>query len=209
MTLAESGLWLGILLCGILLYHLPWYAELRFACRNGEWAVTWSLRLTRKLRLYSRAIPVFPYAKQKKAVAAQASSLPAASPHLAHSWLVYGRYGRYCLKWLVCEKLEWTSRVGCSDAAVTALLVACFWAVKGASVAWLQHYCPLRQTPMLSVTPSYQEALCETDFLCILRLKTGHLIRVAIFVWLEKIKEAAVRVRTSDSRVDEKYVGKY
>ncbi|WP_238583589.1 DUF2953 domain-containing protein [Anoxybacteroides amylolyticum] len=77
-------------------------------------------------------------------------------------------------------KMEWQSKIGTGDAAKTGLVVGMGWSLKYGVVAIISKYMRLKTKPLLSITPSFQQAVSETKFVCMIHFRIGHAIVAAI-----------------------------
>ncbi len=92
--------------------------------------------------------------------------------------LMYKRYRmgiRYINKRLVMEDISWTTEVGVSDAAATAITTGVFWAVKSNIVALLIKKMSLKSYHV-NVLPYYGADKFNTSLDCIITLKIGYII---------------------------------
>jgi len=75
----------------------------------------------------------------------------------------------------VCD-LEWRSRIGAGDAALTAITAGSLWSIKGGVIGILSNYLTLVRAPRLSVEPCFSSAVFESDVRCIVESPLGQAI---------------------------------
>ncbi|SFS91903.1 DUF2953 domain-containing protein [Marininema halotolerans] len=95
---------------------------------------------------------------------------------------------RFFFSRMVCEKLEWTSRLGTGDAAETGVLTGIAWGVKYGVVGLIDSHIQWKSAPYINVSPLFTEERLETDFECIVRFKVGHAIRAGVQLFLRMNK---------------------
>jgi hypothetical protein len=74
------------------------------------------------------------------------------------------------------DKLEWHSNLGLGDAALTGMLVGTGWTIKGSIIGVLSQYMKLKTTPIVSITPFFQQTFSHTKVTCMLSFKIGNAI---------------------------------
>lgn len=71
-------------------------------------------------------------------------------------------------------KFEWESKIGTGDAAQTGMIVGIGWSLKYGVVAVISKYMRLKAKPLLSIIPSFQQAVSETKIICMIHFRIGH-----------------------------------
>lgn len=84
-------------------------------------------------------------------------------------------------------QFHWRTRVGSTDAAMTAWLTGSVWGLKGQITGYLQHRYTFHDRPALEITPIFGEAVLDTWIDCIFELKVGHIITVGFGEWVKII----------------------
>ncbi|MFT4414986.1 DUF2953 domain-containing protein [Fredinandcohnia humi] len=78
------------------------------------------------------------------------------------------------IKKITITKFEWHSHIGVGDAAHTGVLAGLGWSIKGTLVGLISQYMRLKTCPDYSITPSFQKAVSETKFVCMIHFRIGH-----------------------------------
>jgi hypothetical protein len=84
------------------------------------------------------------------------------------------------LKKVTIRNIEWHTMVGVSDAAATAVITGAFWAVKGGVIGLLSNYMRMKDMPVMTITPSFQQTVSITSFKCMIQVRVGHAILAGI-----------------------------
>ena len=92
------------------------------------------------------------------------------------------------LRHVTCERLEWVSTIGTGDAAETGILTGMAWAIKTMLVSVAGKYVRWARYPKLNVRPCFGEKRLESDLLCIVRFRLGHLILAVVRLYLNMRK---------------------
>lgn len=87
---------------------------------------------------------------------------------------------RSFLKKISVTKVEWHSVVGIGDAALTGSLTGALWAAKGGLIGLISHYFKLKEMPIISITPSFQKAISQTNFQCMIQFRIGYAMLAGI-----------------------------
>lgn len=87
---------------------------------------------------------------------------------------------RNFLKKVTLRNIEWHTMVGVSDAAATGVITGALWAAKGGVVGVLSHYMKLKEMPVMTITPSFQQTVSITSFKCMIQIRVGHAILAGI-----------------------------
>ncbi|WP_210364916.1 DUF2953 domain-containing protein [Bacillus sp. REN3] len=87
---------------------------------------------------------------------------------------------RNFLKKVSLSQLEWHTVIGVGDAAATGTVTGAFWAVKGGIVGILSRYMKMKDMPVMTVTPNFQQAISQTRFKCMIQVRVGHAILAGI-----------------------------
>ena len=93
---------------------------------------------------------------------------------------------QYINEKLVMNEISWTTEVGVSDAAATAITTGIFWAVKTNVIAVLIKKLNLKSYHV-NVYPYYGADKFNTSFDCILSLKIGYIIIAGYKVLFKKV----------------------
>jgi hypothetical protein len=78
------------------------------------------------------------------------------------------------------QHLEWHTVIGFHDAALTGVITGGIWSIKGWFLRFLYHHLQVKSHPSLTVTPSFQQAVTQFAFSCMIYFRIGHAILVAI-----------------------------
>jgi hypothetical protein len=78
------------------------------------------------------------------------------------------------------KKLEWHSQFGIGDAAHTGLLTGAAWAIKGGVIGLLSQYMKLQTTPVVTITPEFNQFCSRTKLKCIFQFRIGQAILAGI-----------------------------
>ena len=87
---------------------------------------------------------------------------------------------RNFLKKVTLRNIEWHTMVGVSDAAATGVITGALWAAKGGVIGILSHYMKLKEMPVMTITPSFQQTISITSFKCMIQVRVGHAILAGI-----------------------------
>jgi hypothetical protein len=77
-------------------------------------------------------------------------------------------------------KFEWHTTFGTGDAAYTGMAVGIGWSVKYGIVAIVSKYMKLKTVPVITITPSFQQAMSQTHFICMIHFRIGHAMLAGI-----------------------------
>lgn len=91
---------------------------------------------------------------------------------------------RKFLKKIHIKKLEWHSQLGIGDAAHTGLITGAAWSIKGGVVGLLSQYMKLKEVPVVTITPEFNQFCSRTKFQCIFQFRIGQ----AMFAGIQFIK---------------------
>ncbi|WP_231893410.1 DUF2953 domain-containing protein [Rossellomorea aquimaris] len=78
------------------------------------------------------------------------------------------------------DKVQWKTLFGTGDAASTGTLTGIIWGMKGSIVGILSGYMKLQSMPHLEVIPTFQKAIIQTQFSCIIQFRIGNAILVGL-----------------------------
>lgn len=70
----------------------------------------------------------------------------------------------------------WKTGAGTGDAASTGRLAGAVWSIKGIIEAWLKRYIRMEKSPELSFLPFFQAVGFESQFFCMVSMRTGKAI---------------------------------
>ncbi|WP_456273749.1 DUF2953 domain-containing protein [Bacillus sp. AK031] len=76
--------------------------------------------------------------------------------------------------------VKWQTVFGTGDAATTGTMTGLVWGAKGSIIGVVSHYMKLQSIPEVAVLPSFQKAIIQTDFSCIITFRVGHAILAGI-----------------------------
>jgi hypothetical protein len=79
-------------------------------------------------------------------------------------------------------KFEWQTKIGTGDAAATGMIVGLGWSLKYSVLAVCSKYMKLKTTPMITIIPSFHQAVSETKFICMIHFRIGHAMLAGIRV---------------------------
>lgn len=85
---------------------------------------------------------------------------------------------RSFLKKVKLDHVQWKTLFGTGDAASTGTLTGTIWGMKGSIIGILSGYMRLQSMPVIEVTPTFQHAVIQTQFSCIIQFRIGNAILV-------------------------------
>lgn len=85
---------------------------------------------------------------------------------------------RNFLKKVKIDHVLWKTLFGTGDAAATGTMTGAIWALKGSIIGLISGYMRLQTQPSLEVIPSFQKAVIQTQFSCIIQFRLGNAILV-------------------------------
>jgi len=91
------------------------------------------------------------------------------------------------LRYIIVDELEWISTVGSRDALHTALCTGLCWAFKGSIIGVLSSQCKLGKI-MLDVRPDFSTPHFLSNFRCILKMRTVHIIFIEAYASAIKVR---------------------
>ena len=91
------------------------------------------------------------------------------------------------LRYIIVDELKWISTVGSQDALYTALNTGLCWALKGSIIGVLSSQCKLGKI-MLDVKPDFSTPHFLSNFRCILKMRTVHIIIVEAYASVIKVR---------------------
>ena len=105
-------------------------------------------------------------------------------PNRLHRFFYYYQYYKklytttmhYILSGTECEYFSWKTRVGSSDAALTAWIAAVGWVFKSYMIINLTRRIPFTSKPRIVVYPIFSDEVWETELECIFKIRFGNLI---------------------------------
>ncbi|MGE5415146.1 MAG: DUF2953 domain-containing protein, partial [Acidobacteriota bacterium] len=80
--------------------------------------------------------------------------------------------------------IEWRTAIGFGDAMETALATAVLWGLKGGAVVAIGHISPPQKVD-LSVIPSFNQPVFQSEFKFIMSPKIIQIVGLAIAIWIE------------------------
>lgn len=103
----------------------------------------------------------------------------------------YEQFLRSILKWFHIAEFSWHTEIGTGEADSTGVICGLLWTIKGSLLAVLSCFFSLHDSPWVTVSPRFQEAVLSTRVSCIIRFSVGQAmtagIRLAYF-WLREGK---------------------
>lgn len=75
-----------------------------------------------------------------------------------------------------CERLDWETRIGTSEAASTALIVGTLWGIKSYAYTVLAREVHFLNPPRFAIHPNWEEAAFKIRILGIFRFRVGEII---------------------------------
>jgi hypothetical protein len=85
---------------------------------------------------------------------------------------------RSFLKKVKIDHVHWKTLFGSGDAAATGTITGTIWALKGSIIGLISGYMRLQTQPSVEVVPSFQKAIIQTHFSCIIQFRIGNAILV-------------------------------
>ena len=76
--------------------------------------------------------------------------------------------------------VKWQTVFGTGDAASTGTMTGLIWGAKGGVIGVVSGYMNLQEMPQIAVFPSFQKAIIQTDFSCIITFRIGHAMLAGI-----------------------------
>ncbi len=184
MAAISSGL-LILFLAGLGIYFLPLRLDLSYHRQGGQHTARGGVTLGGHLHLAAGLLPAPPRPEPAaKRMLTEADSESAGlilalrtARRLERAWRrtveKMSGHARF-------TRIEWTSTIGLSDAASTALSTGSLWALKGLFVGkWQHHMHPAVPTLHVNVTPNFTSCQSQTHFHCIAELRCGHIIKAS------------------------------
>lgn len=93
---------------------------------------------------------------------------------------IYYRLISFGGKYLIIERLDWSSGIGLNDAMYTAIGSGGLWAIKGVLVGFLSSKSRL-QDINLRVEPDFNEEKAVSRLYCILKMRIVHIILITFY----------------------------
>ncbi|MDQ0231047.1 DUF2953 domain-containing protein [Metabacillus malikii] len=87
---------------------------------------------------------------------------------------------RRFLKKVKVKKLEWHSQIGIGDAAHTGVLTGAVWSIKGGVIALIRQYMKVTITPVVSITPEFNQICSRTKLECMIQFRIGQAMLAGI-----------------------------
>lgn len=79
-------------------------------------------------------------------------------------------------KHIYCDQLEWYTKVGVGDAAITGIMTGALWSIQSVFIGFISRYITFRTVPKMNVTPAFQDQDINTQVHCILVFRIGNVI---------------------------------
>ncbi|MCJ8009609.1 DUF2953 domain-containing protein [Lederbergia wuyishanensis] len=83
------------------------------------------------------------------------------------------------------SKLEWRTKIGTGDAALTGAVAGAIWAIKGALISFIRSFLFFKNRPLITVQPNFQGFSAETNIRCMVEMKTGKAMVAGIKMYKE------------------------
>ncbi len=90
---------------------------------------------------------------------------------------------RKFLNTMKLRNIKWDSVIGVSDAATTGTLTGLLWSAKGGLIGVISNYMRLQNMPSITITPSFQKPIIQTEFSCIIQFRIGNAILVGLKIF--------------------------
>ena len=118
----------------------------------------------------------------------------------------YQAVSYYILDKIEIKKINWSTRIGTDDAAITAIISGFFWFVESSilSILFRNKYI---NDYYINVFPEFRQSVFEIDVYCIFKLKLVYIIIAGYKGIKVKIKGGGLNVWTSNRRFNENYDG--
>ncbi|RKD27064.1 hypothetical protein BEP19_00375 [Ammoniphilus oxalaticus] len=91
-------------------------------------------------------------------------------------------------KQIKCDRLEWYSKVGVGDAAMTGMVTGGVWGIKSIVIGLISRYTTLQTEPKMNVIAAFQGSDINTELHCILRFRIGNIIIAGTRILFKIIK---------------------
>ena len=111
---------------------------------------------------------------------------------------VYGEDKKYISYfWDKCEIVEvrWITVFGFEDASITGIANGVLWSIKNTIIGLLVNNRNAKNI-YINIVPNFEEKKFETDFNCIIKIKTVYIIVISLYVFITK-KGGEIIVRSS------------
>lgn len=92
------------------------------------------------------------------------------------------------LSGVTCIKLQWSSKIGLSDAALTGISIGAAWSLKSFVVGWLTHMMEFQVEPKLSIEASFHQSCFSTSGICIVKIRVWRAVFAMIRFLMRIIK---------------------
>lgn len=120
--------------------------------------------------------------------------------HVVHLHVIIRKFCSH----ITVTTFEWQSKIGTGDAAQTGVLVGIGWSVKYGVLALISKYMRVKTTPVLSLIPSFQQAVSETNFVCMIHFRIGHAIVAGIRI-MKYWRGSRLKKETFNRQANESY----
>lgn len=97
------------------------------------------------------------------------------------SWTKEQRIKAKLFRYMLIDELVWNTVIGLEDAMYTAISVGGIWACKGSLISWLKNQKRLKNFK-INVTPDFSSKILLSELECIIKLRIGHIIYIAILL---------------------------
>ncbi|RIW27063.1 DUF2953 domain-containing protein [Bacillus salacetis] len=92
----------------------------------------------------------------------------------------FHRIVRHFLSRVKLDDVQWQTVCGTGDASTTGTMTGLIWGAKGSLMGVISGYMNLQSMPQIMVVPSFQKAIIQMDFSCIITFRVGHAILAGI-----------------------------
>lgn len=93
----------------------------------------------------------------------------------------------FILGYTIIENINWVSIVGSRNACYTALQSGACWALKGSLLGLLSSRCRIKKVAC-DVKPDFINPFFKTTFICILKIRTAHIIFIELYAIAMKVR---------------------
>ncbi|MDD3023930.1 MAG: DUF2953 domain-containing protein [Syntrophomonadaceae bacterium] len=104
------------------------------------------------------------------------------------TWSPDKRIKARLLKYILIDELNWKTVIGMEDAMYTALSTGSIWACKGTLISYLKNKQRLKQFE-INVEPDFSAQVLLSELDCIIKLRIGHIIHIAVLLLNLLLKE--------------------
>ncbi|MEN6325699.1 MAG: DUF2953 domain-containing protein [Syntrophomonas sp.] len=104
------------------------------------------------------------------------------------NWTSEQRIRVKLFKHMLIDELVWSTIIGLEDAMYTAISVGGIWACKGSLISYLKSQKRLKDFK-INVTPDFSSKILLSELECIIKLRIGYIIYIAILLLRLRVQE--------------------